>query len=102
MKKPKPEDAPSNFSIIGRYILQPEVFTHLEKRTIGAGGEIQLTDAMAEMLGDLPFHGLLFDGERFDCGDKTGFILANIAFAMQRPDMRDGIKEYLAKNKNIF
>lgn len=102
VEKPKPEDAPSNFSIIGRYILQPEVFTYLEKKTIGAGGEIQLTDAMAGMLGKLPFHGLLFDGERFDCGDKTGFILANIAFAMQRPEMRDGIKEYLAKNKDTF
>ncbi|HRW30788.1 MAG TPA: sugar phosphate nucleotidyltransferase, partial [Emcibacteraceae bacterium] len=100
VEKPDPKDAPSNFSIIGRYILQPEVFSHLEKKVIGAGGEIQLTDAMAQMLGHIPFHGLLFDGERFDCGDKTGFILANIAFAMAREDMRDGIKDYLAKNKD--
>lgn len=98
VEKPKPEDAPSNFSIIGRYILQPEVFGHLEKKVVGAGGEIQLTDAMAQMLGTMPFHGLLFDGERFDCGDKTGFILANIALAMQRPDMRQGITDYLKIN----
>ena len=98
VEKPKPEDAPSNFSIIGRYILQPEVFSHLEKKVIGAGGEIQLTDAMAQMLGTIPFHGLLFDGERFDCGDKTGFILANIAFAMERPDMREGIEDYLKRS----
>lgn len=97
VEKPKPEDAPSNYSIIGRYILQPDVFKHLEEKKIGAGGEIQLTDAMAQMLGSLPFHGLLFNGERFDCGDKTGFILANIAFAMARDDMRDGVTAYLKK-----
>ncbi len=97
VEKPKPEDAPSNFSIIGRYILQPDVFKHLEEKKIGAGGEIQLTDAMAQMLGNLPFHGLLFDGERFDCGDKTGFILANIAFAMAREEMRDGVTAYIKK-----
>lgn len=97
VEKPKPEDAPSNYSIIGRYILQPEVFGHLEEKKIGAGGEIQLTDAMAKMLGNMPFHGLLFDGERFDCGDKTGFILANIAFAMAREDMRDGVTAYIKK-----
>jgi len=102
VEKPKPEDAPSNLSIIGRYILQPEVFSHLEKKVVGAGGEIQLTDAMAQMLGSTAFHGLLFDGERFDCGDKTGFILANMAFAMERTDMKDGIKEYLRKNKDLF
>lgn len=102
VEKPKPEDAPSNLSIIGRYILQPEVFTHLEKKVVGAGGEIQLTDAMAQMLGSAPFHGLLFEGERFDCGDKTGFILANMAFAMERDDMRGGIKEYLRANKSKF
>mgnify|MGYP000368529471 CR=1 FL=1 len=97
VEKPDPKDAPSNFSIIGRYILQPDVFKHLEEKVVGAGGEIQLTDAMAKMLGDTPFHGLLFDGERFDCGDKTGFILANIAFAMARPEMGEGVKEYLRK-----
>lgn len=97
VEKPNPEDAPSNYSIIGRYILQPDVFSHLEEKKIGAGGEIQLTDAMAQMLGKMPFHGLLFEGERFDCGDKTGFILANIAFAMEREEMHDGIKAYLKK-----
>ncbi len=102
VEKPAPEDAPSNFSIIGRYILQPEVFEHLGKRKIGAGGEIQLTDAMAEMLGKMPFHGLLFDGERFDCGDKTGFILANLAYAIDRVEMKDGIRDYLNKNSEKF
>ena len=102
VEKPAPEDAPSNFSIIGRYILQPDVFEHLGKRKIGAGGEIQLTDAMAEMLGTMPFHGLLFDGERFDCGDKTGFILANLAYAIDRAEMKDGIREYLNKNSEKF
>lgn len=99
VEKPAPEDAPSNLSIIGRYILQPEVFEHLGKRKIGSGGEIQLTDAMAEMLGKMPFHGLQFAGERFDCGDKVGFILANLAFALERPEMRGGIEAYLKQNK---
>lgn len=102
VEKPKPEDAPSNLSIIGRYILQPEVFTHLEKKVVGAGGEIQLTDAMAQMLGGTAFHGLLFDGERFDCGDKTGFILANLALALERGEMRPEIMEYINTNKEKF
>ncbi|PCI33358.1 MAG: UTP--glucose-1-phosphate uridylyltransferase [Alphaproteobacteria bacterium] len=102
VEKPKPEDAPSNLSIIGRYILQPEIFDHLAKKQLGAGNEIQLTDAMAKMLGDSPFHGYLFEGERFDCGDKTGFILANLAFAMERPEMCEGIKNYIHKNKLLI
>lgn len=99
VEKPAPEDAPSNLSIIGRYILQPEVFKFLEKREIGAGNEIQLTDAMAKMIGNSPFHGYLFEGERFDCGDKTGFILANLMLAMKRDDMKDNIAEYIKMNK---
>jgi hypothetical protein len=73
--------------VIGRYILQPEVMRVLEAQEKGAGGEIQLTDAMARMIGKQPFHGLTFDGVRYDCGDKAGFIQANIALALERPDI---------------
>ena len=87
VEKPAPEDAPSTLSIIGRYILQPEVFSHLDRGERGAGGEIQLTDAMARMIGSAPFHGLRFEGVRYDCGNKIGFLAANIAFALARPDI---------------
>lgn len=96
VEKPEPAQAPSTLSVIGRYILQPRVFDHLEQRKRGAGGEIQLTDAMARMIGDGPFHGLRFEGTRFDCGDKVGFLHANLAFALNRDDMRDGVKTFLA------
>jgi len=92
VEKPAPADAPSNSSVIGRYILQPSVFDHLAKGQRGAGGEIQLTDALAAMIGDGPFNGLRFDGERFDCGDKAGFLRANIAFALARDDLRDDMQ----------
>jgi UTP--glucose-1-phosphate uridylyltransferase len=99
IEKPKPAEAPSTLSVIGRYILQPEIFGHLHLRETGAGGEIQLTDAMAKMIGDVPFHGLRFEGRRFDCGDKAGFFEANLAFALARDDMRDDfaaiIKKYI-------
>lgn len=85
VEKPKPEEAPSTLSIIGRYILQPETFSFLEEQKPGAGGEIQLTDSLARMTGGGRFHGYRFEGRRFDCGDKTGFIEANIAFAMAHP-----------------
>lgn len=97
VEKPKPEDAPSTLSIIGRYILQPEVFHHLNKKERGAGNEIQLTDAMAKTIGDVPFHGLRFEGTRFDCGSKLGFVEANIAFAMQRPDMNGDVQGLIKK-----
>ncbi len=99
VEKPKPKDAPSTLSIIGRYILLPEVFEHLDKQQRGAGGEIQLTDAMGGMLGQAPFHGLRFEGTRFDCGDKVGFFEANLAFALQRDDMAPAIRDVLAKYK---
>ena len=86
VEKPAPEDAPSTLSIIGRYILQPEVFTALEAHETGQGGEIQLTDAMAKLIGKQPFHGLRYQGTRYDCGDKLGFLQANIAFALDRND----------------
>ncbi|MDA1090610.1 MAG: UTP--glucose-1-phosphate uridylyltransferase GalU [Proteobacteria bacterium] len=90
VEKPSPKDAPSRLAIIGRYILQPEVFEHLNKKVTGAGGEIQLTDALAATLGDIAFHGLRIDGRRFDCGSKMGFVEANIAFAAERSDLSDG------------
>jgi len=97
IEKPKPADAPSTLSIIGRYILNPEVFEHLGKGVKGAGGEIQLTDAMAKMIGKTPFHGLRFEGRRFDCGDKAGFIEAQIAFALAREDLRDEVAPLLGR-----
>lgn len=95
VEKPDPAQAPSTLSIIGRYILQPDVFEHLDKQERGAGGEIQLTDAMAATIGDVPFHGLRFAGRRFDCGGKLGFIEANLAFALERQDLEPGVREIL-------
>jgi UTP--glucose-1-phosphate uridylyltransferase len=97
VEKPQPADAPSTLSIIGRYILQPELFRHLDSAQAGAGGEIQLTDAMAKLIGAQPFHGLRFEGARYDCGDKIGFLEANIAFALRRPDMADKLRGALEK-----
>lgn len=95
VEKPEPADAPSNLSIQGRYILQPEVFQHLSVFEKGAGGEIQLTDAMAKLIGTQPFHGFKFEGRRFDCGDKLGFVLANVAYALERPDMAGKVRAAL-------
>jgi len=86
VEKPDPADAPSTLSIIGRYILQPEIFTELEAHETGQGGEIQLTDAMAKLIGKQAFNGLRYDGTRYDCGDKLGFLQANVAFALDRND----------------
>jgi len=99
VEKPKPDVAPSTLSIIGRYILQPEVFDHLSQTERGAGGEIQLTDALAKLIGhnNRPFLGLRFDGRRFDCGDKAGFLEANIAFALARPDMAEAVRRILSE-----
>ena len=87
VEKPVPAEAPSRLAIIGRYILQPQVFTELDRKEVGAGNEIQLTDAMARTIGALPLHGLRFEGTRFDCGDKAGFLEATIAFALRREDL---------------
>ena len=92
VEKPKAEDAPSNLIISGRYILQPEVMRVLERQEKGAGGEIQLTDAMARMIGDQSFHALTFDGKRYDCGSKTGFVEATLAIALEREDMADEVR----------
>ncbi|WP_333568522.1 UTP--glucose-1-phosphate uridylyltransferase GalU [Sphingorhabdus sp.] len=92
VEKPKVEDAPSNLIVSGRYILQPEVMRILEGQEKGAGGEIQLTDAMAQMIGQQPFHAVTFNGNRYDCGSKVGYIEANLALALQRPDMAEQIR----------
>jgi len=94
-EKPKPEDAKSNLAIIGRYILAPEIFDILGRKKFGAGGEIQLTDAMAILLARQPFFGYRFQGTRFDCGDKAGFQMANIALAMDRPELRSKLLPFI-------
>ena len=92
VEKPKREDAPSNLIISGRYILQSEVMRVLEHQGKGAGGEIQLTDAMSQMIGEQPFHAVTFAGKRYDCGSKVGLVEATLAIALQRPDMRDEVR----------
>ncbi len=92
VEKPRIEDAPSNLIISGRYILQPEVMRTLEGQAAGAGGEIQLTDAMAQMIGSQPFHAVTFAGRRFDCGSKVGFVEATLALALEREDMKDEVR----------
>jgi UTP--glucose-1-phosphate uridylyltransferase len=95
VEKPAPTDAPSNLSIIGRYVLMPEVIGHLARMERGAGGEVQLTDGMAKLIGNQPFHGLRYEGRRFDCGDKVGFLEAQIAYALKRPDLADAVRGFL-------
>jgi UTP--glucose-1-phosphate uridylyltransferase len=95
VEKPKPEVAPSTLSIIGRYILQPEIFECLEQTPKGAGGEIQLTDGMVQLIGSQPFHGFRFEGNRYDCGDKIGFLEANLAFALARDDVAPQLRDIL-------
>jgi UTP--glucose-1-phosphate uridylyltransferase len=94
VEKPKHGTSPSNLSVIGRYILQPEVMRVLEHQEKGAGGEIQLTDAMAAMIGTQAFHGVTFEGRRFDCGDKAGYIHANMALAMERDDIGPAVRAF--------
>jgi UTP--glucose-1-phosphate uridylyltransferase len=97
VEKPKTADAPSNLIISGRYILQPEVMRTLENQGKGAGGEIQLTDAMARMIGSQPFHAVTFAGRRFDCGSKAGFVEATLALALERPDMADDVRAIMKR-----
>jgi UTP--glucose-1-phosphate uridylyltransferase len=87
VEKPKAAEAPSNLTITGRYILQPQIFGILEKQAAGAGGEIQLTDAMVALAREQPFYGLKFEGRSFDCGSKIGFLAANVSYALERPDI---------------
>jgi UTP--glucose-1-phosphate uridylyltransferase len=96
VEKPRPEDAPSTLGIVGRYILQPEIMPILGEIGTGAGGEIQLTDGMAALIGAQPFHALTFDGARHDCGDKTGWLIANLALALDRDDISATIRAFLA------
>jgi UTP--glucose-1-phosphate uridylyltransferase len=92
VEKPKREEAPSNLIVSGRYILQPEVMRVLDGQEKGAGGEIQLTDAMARMIGEQPFHAVTFAGKRYDCGSKVGFVEATLAISLDRDDMADEIR----------
>jgi UTP--glucose-1-phosphate uridylyltransferase len=95
VEKPEPGTAPSNLMLPGRYILQPEVLRELDSQETGAGGEIQLTDAMARLIGRQPFHGFTFEGRRFDCGHAAGFVIANLALALERGDVAPAVRDYL-------
>jgi UTP--glucose-1-phosphate uridylyltransferase len=96
VEKPAPGTAPSNLMLPGRYILQPEVMRALDAQEKGAGGEIQLTDAMARLIGQQPFHAYRFEGERYDCGSAAGFVIANLAMALQREDVSAAVENFLA------
>lgn len=106
VEKPKREDAPSNLIISGRYILQPEIFDEIESQKPGAGGEIQITDAMLRLMKTQPFHGLQFQGTTYDCGDKIGFLAANVAYALEREDLgpafREVLMEIIAKHNGFL
>ncbi len=101
VEKPDPADAPSNLSVIGRYVLLPEVIEYLSQMELGTGNEVQLTDAMAKMIGHTPFHGLRYEGRRFDCGDKIGFLEAQIAFALKRPELAPAVREFMKHYQDI-
>lgn len=106
VEKPKREDAPSNLIISGRYILQPEIFAEIEAQKPGSGGEIQITDAMIRLMETQPFHGLRFNGTTYDCGDKIGFLAANVAYALEREDLgpafREALQEIIAKHDGFL
>ncbi len=95
VEKPAPGTEPSNLFISGRYVLQPEIFERLARHRKGAGGEIQLTDAMADLMADQAFHALEYDGTTYDCGDKLGLLRANVAYALKRPDLAEGTRAVL-------
>jgi len=97
VEKPSPDKAPSRLGIIGRYVLSPEIFDHLGRQQKGAGGEIQLTDAMARLIGRQPFHGLRFAGRRFDCGARLGYLEAVVACALARDDLRSDMRALLER-----
>jgi len=102
VEKPKAEEAPSNMAIFGRYILQPEIFNYLDRHEKGAGGEIQLTDAMVHLIQDQPFHGFAFEGERLDCGSEVGFVKANIAYALDKDSISDEVAEYMMEKLRAY
>ena len=95
VEKPSPDKAPSNLAVVGRYLLPAEIFDKLETTSRGAGGEIQLTDAIADLLDDSPIYAYSFSGKRFDCGSKLGYLMANIAYGLDHPDTGAAIREYL-------
>ncbi len=95
VEKPDPAEAPSNLAVVGRYILQPEVFGFLEGQRSGAGGEIQLTDAIATLMGRQELRGLRFAGTRYDCGSKLGYMQANLVFGLEHPDTGAGMREFI-------
>jgi UTP--glucose-1-phosphate uridylyltransferase len=97
VEKPAPDKAPSTLAIIGRYVLDPAVFKELDKHTRGAGNEIQLTDALNRTLGSVPFHGYRFEGRRYDCGTRVGFVEANVAYALADPEMSGLLRPLLKK-----
>jgi UTP--glucose-1-phosphate uridylyltransferase len=96
VEKPSPETAPSRMGVIGRYILQPEVMRVLDAGEKGAGGEIQLTDALAKLIGEQPFHALQVDAVRHDCGDKAGYVIANLALALEREELAPRVRDFIA------
>ena len=97
VEKPDPSSAPSNIAVVGRYIITPEVFETLAAQERGAGGEIQLTDALAKQIGKAPFSGVRFSGERFDCGSRLGFLQANVAFGLNNNAMREQLRDWLGE-----
>jgi UTP--glucose-1-phosphate uridylyltransferase len=98
VEKPKPEDAPSNLAVVGRYLLVPEIFTKLESTGRGAGGEIQLTDAIADLLDDTSVYAFPFAGMRFDCGSKLGYLKATVECGLMHKDIGDDFRTYLRES----
>lgn len=98
VEKPQPEKAPSRLAVVGRYIVEPGVFDQLAYQERGAGGEIQLTDSLAKRVGHAPFHGLIFKGDRYDCGSKLGFLTANLAYALSRSELSEGLRAWCRNN----
>ena len=96
VEKPKPEDAPSNLAIIGRYVLTPKIFDKLEQTQRGAGGEIQLTDAIEALMQEQAVHAYEFEGTRYDCGTTMGWLKASVELALQRPDLAPEFRAYLS------
>ena len=97
VEKPAPADAPSNSAVVGRYLLVPEIFDKLEKIGRGAGGEIQLTDGIADLLDESPVYAYSFDGVRYDCGSKLGYLQATVAYGLEHPETGEGLREHLKK-----
>jgi UTP--glucose-1-phosphate uridylyltransferase len=95
VEKPAPEDAPSTSAVVGRYLLAPEIFDKLEKTGRGAGGEIQLTDGIADLLAESPVYAYSFSGTRYDCGSKLGYLQATVAYGLEHPDTGEALRDHL-------